>query len=93
MSRAGEIAGTAWNILKTGTLAASDGMIDLSLMRKGTRPKAGTRTAWPRGMRERLGREQRGLCIYCCGRLPLGASHIDHVTPVIQGGSNERENL
>ena len=93
MSKAKEIATKTWNILKTGALTTADGIITLSLMQKGTRPKAGTRTAWPKGLRERLSREQRGLCIYCRGRLPLNASHIDHITPVIQGGSNERENL
>ena len=31
--------------------------------------------------------------MYCCARLSLTASHIDHITPVNQGGSNEPENL
>ena len=65
-------------------------------MRKGARPKPGTRIAWPKGLRERLHREQNGLCMYSRDRISLnivGASHIDHIIPVNQGGTNDRENL
>ena len=93
LRRAKETAKTAWRLLKTGSLAASDVIIALSLMRKGTRPKPGTRTAWPKGMRERLYREQQGLCMYSRDKLFIGASHIDHIIPVNQGGTNDRENL
>ena len=31
--------------------------------------------------------------MYCHARLSLSVSHIDHITPVIQGGTNDRENL
>ena len=93
LRRAKETAKTAWRLLKTGSLAASDVIIALSLMRKGTRPKPGTRTAWPRGMRERLHREQQGICMYSRNKLFVGASHIDHIIPVNQGGTNDRENL
>lgn len=87
------VAKTSCGFLKTASLAVSDAIIGLSLMRKGTRPKPGERAAWPSGLRERLKKEQGGLCIYCRGKFQLNPSHIDHVIPVNQGGSNERENL
>ena len=96
VSRAKEIGKTAWRILKTGSLAAADTVIRLSLMRKGARPKPGTRTTWPKGLRERLYQEQQGLCIYSRDKLSLnvtGNTHIDHIIPVNQGGTNDRENL
>ena len=96
IGRASEISKTAWSLLKTGSLAAADAIITLSLMRKGARPKPGTRKAWPKGLRERLHREQQGLCVYSRDKLSLsmlGASHIDHITPVNQGGTDDRDNL
>ncbi len=96
LGRANALAKTAWRMLKTGTLAAADSIIALSLLRKGARPKPGTRAAWPKGLRERLHREQNGLCIYSRDKLTLnvtGATHIDHIIPVNQGGTNVRENL
>ena len=90
--KAWNVAYTAWRTLKTGALATADAIITLSLMRRGARPKPGTRTAWPKGLRERLYREQNGLCTYCRARAS-STSHIDHIIPVNQGGSNDRENL
>ena len=89
---AAKIAKRAWRALKTGSLAAADAIIALSLMRKGARPKPGTRITWPKGLRERLNREQNGLCMYCRARIS-SSSHIDHIIPVNQGGTNQRENL
>ena len=91
--KAKHVALKSWRILKAASLTAADGIITLSLMRKGTRPKPGTRAAWPAGLRQRLLQEQQGLCMYHRGRLPIGASHIDHITPVNQGGTNDRDNL
>lgn len=96
VSRAKQIGKTAWRILKTGSLAAADAVIALSLLRKGARPKPGTRIAWSKGLRETLHREQSGLCMYCRVKLSLnvlGATHIDHKIPVNQGGTNDKENL
>ena len=96
LHRVKKITSASWSILKAASLATADGIITLSLMRKGTRPKPGTRTAWPKGLREQLYREQQGLCIYSRDKLSLsvaGATHIDHIIPVNQGGTNDRENL
>ena len=80
-----------WQGLATTTLAALDGIIAASLLRQG-RPRPGVRIVWPRGWREQLLREQRGLCMYCRASVKL-TSHIDHMVPVNQGGSNELANL
>ncbi len=92
VSKAKEVANTGRKVLKAAGLYVADGIIALSLMRKGTRPKPGTRNPWPRGRREQLYRKQKGLCVYCRGKLAFSGSHIDHITPVNQGGSNELEN-
>ena len=96
MRRFNQIAKKSWSFLRAASLTTADSIIALSLLRKGTRPKPGTRTAWPKGLRERLHREQQGLCVYCRDRFSLtvlGATHIDHKLPVNQGGTNNRENL
>lgn len=36
---------------------------------------------------------QRGRCAYCRQRLPKTGYHVDHITPVSKGGSNDRRNL
>ncbi|WP_427916420.1 HNH endonuclease [Stenotrophomonas maltophilia] len=39
-----------------------------------------------------LRKSQKDLCAYC--RTPLnGAGHVDHMTPVAKGGTNEIKNL
>ncbi len=53
----------------------------------------GQRKAWPKGTRENLSRDQGGYCIYCRQRLLRVRSHIDHILPVVRGGSNEYSNL
>lgn len=83
----------SWRFVRAASLTTADAIIALSLMRKGARPKPGTRAAWPRGLRERLYREQQRMCMYCRTNLSIRASHIDHITPVNQGGTNDRENL
>ena len=83
----------AWNGIRVGTLAVTDGIIGLSLMRQGSRPKPGVRRAWPKGLRESILKDQGGRCVYCGVRLRRALSHIDHVIPVNQGGCNNRPNL
>ena len=89
-----EVAKRTLAFLRGGTLRLTDGIITLSLRRKGTRPRPGRRQEWPKGLRRELWRSQRGLCVYCRARLGVGMpSHIDHVVPVAQGGFNQRDNL
>ena len=92
--RWGEVARRVLSVIWAVLLAITDGIIALSLMRKGSRPRPGTRRAWPKGLKEELHRDQRGLCVYCRRRIRADASsHIDHILPVNQGGTNDRENL
>ncbi len=96
IGKAKEVALKSWRLLKAASLTTADSIISLSLLRKGARPKPGSRTAWPKGRREQLYRDQQGLCMYCRCKLSLsalGATHIDHIIPVNQGGNNDRENL
>ena len=90
-----DIAKKTTSVLKAGTLIVTDGIIDLSLMREGTRPKPGRHRGWPKGLRERLWQSQGSRCIYCGVRVRLAhyQSQIDHVVPVVRGGSNEENNL
>ena len=90
MDRA-EVARNFLNAAKTGVLAATDGIIMLSLMRKGTRPRPGRSQAWAKGLREALHRAQAGRCVYCGARLSLrvGFSHIDHI-PSREPGRGQR---
>ena len=82
-------------ILREGTLIGTDGIINLSLMRKGTRPPPGVRRGWRKGVRERLWTQQRGRCVYCGARVELRPyeTQIDHLDPVARGGENEDYNL
>ena len=95
MSRVSDVSKNPLSAAKNRLLVVTDGIIALSLMRKGTRPKPGQRQPWPEGLREDLYRAQARRCVYCGKqlRLKLGFSHIDHITPVNQGGANDRVNL
>ena len=51
------------------------------------------RVPWPKGLKRRLMRRQDNTCSYC--RYPRRAvsMDIDHMIPVIRGGSNDESNL
>lgn len=93
MNKTSTVARFLWSSARTGAIAAADLIIQLSLMRNGGRPKPTTRTTWPKGLRENLWKQQGGRCMYCRTRLLSGIAHIDHMTPVKQGGSNDPDNL
>lgn len=53
---------------------------------------AGNGGVLPRGIREKLFAQQKGLCA-CCG-LPLGEKyHLDHIYPISKGGKNTDDNV
>ena len=95
MSRVSDVSKNLLSAAKNRLLVVTDGIIALSLMRKGARPKPGQRQPWPDGLREGLYRAQARRCVYCGKqlRLKLGFSHIDHITPVNQGDTNDEVNL
>ena len=77
-----------------GLAIVTDGLIAASLAWQGVRPKPVPRRAFPKGTREALYRQQGSRCVYCGRRLSLAPamSHIDHITPLNQGGAHEMYN-
>ena len=51
------------------------------------------RVPWPYGLKQQLMSRQNNTCVYCGHRRPDRAFEIDHMTPVLRGGSNEFDNL
>lgn len=51
------------------------------------------RVPWPYGLKQQLLSRQNNTCVYCGDRRPDRAFEIDHMTPVLRGGSNEFDNL
>ncbi len=51
------------------------------------------RVSWPRGLKRRLMRRQRNTCVYCGHRRIATSMEIDHIIPVVRGGSNDENNL
>ena len=77
------------------TLWVSDALIWVMLL---TRPderriRATERIAWPKGLKHKLMRNQKGLCVYCANRRTAPSFEIDHIIPAVRGGSNEESNL
>ena len=85
----------AWALTTIGSLWTADRLIDLMLViQAGQRRFAPTkRRAWPKGLKERLMRRQRNLCVYCGRRYSSHYLDIDHMDPVAYGGSNDESNL
>ena len=77
-----------------GLVIATDGLLSVSLAWQGVRPRPVPRRSFPKGTREALYRLQSSRCVYCGRRLSLAPamSHIDHITPLNQGGSHEMHN-
>ena len=51
------------------------------------------RVSWPKGLKRRLMRRQDDTCVYCGHRRTASSMDIDHITPVVRGGSNDESNL
>ena len=76
-------------------LLAADGLIWLMLQtRSGERRIRPTRrVTWPRGLKRQLMRRQNNTCVYCGYRRRAPSLDIDHIVPVVKGGSNDAPNL
>ena len=79
--------------LITLLIIVSDDILALALMSDGPPVERVRRQTWPRGLRDQLRRAQGGRCVYCWVRVRAGLSHIDHVVPIAQGGTNDVDNL
>ena len=79
--------------LAAALVLISDAILSMAEMAEGPPVQRSQRIRWPRGLRQRLHRLQGGKCVYCGVRLSMGLSHIDHITPIAQGGTNDEWNL
>ena len=95
--RAAKLTGRALlavaRVLITALIVVSDAILALAEMAEGPPVQRVRRRSWPKPLRERLRREQGGKCVYCGVRVTLTFSHVDHVIPVAQGGTNDEWNL
>ncbi len=51
------------------------------------------RLTWPKGLKRSLMRRQDNTCTYCGYRRIAASMEIDHIIPVVRGGSNDESNL
>ena len=51
------------------------------------------RLTWPKGLKRSLMRRQDNTCAYCGYRRIAASMDIDHIIPVVRGGSNDENNL
>ena len=51
------------------------------------------RLTWPKGLKRSLMRRQHNTCVYCGYRRIASSMDIDHIIPVVRGGSNDESNL
>ena len=87
------VAVVTWTVL--ASLWVADGVIWLMLR---TRPnerriRPTKRPVWPKGLKRELMRQQNNTCVYCGSRRTAGSLQIDHIVPVVMGGSNDESNL
>lgn len=76
-------------------LIVVDFIIDVMLFtRSGERTiKPTDRVTFPRELKERLHEKQQRRCMYCGVQGGTSKFQIDHMDPVVRGGSNEESNL
>ena len=82
-----------WTVVVS--LLAADGLIWLMLQTRSDerRIRPTRRIAWPRGLKRQLMRRQNNTCVYCGYRRRAASLDIDHIVPVVKGGSNDTGNL
>ena len=51
------------------------------------------RVNWPKGLKRQLMKRQNNTCVYCGYRRIASSMEIDHMNPVVRGGSNDTSNL
>lgn len=77
------------------TVLVADVLIRLMLI---TRPnerriRPTERKSWRKGLKQDLMRIQDNTCVYCGYRRTASGLEIDHIIPVVRGGSNDQSNL
>lgn len=76
-------------------LWVTDALIWLMLRTRSNerRIRATERVPWSKGLKQQLMRRQNKTCVYCGHRRTAPSFDIDHIIPVVRGGSNEVSNL
>ena len=84
-----------WRLIVAVALLAADGLIGLMLLTRANerRIRPTERVTWPKGMKRQLMKRQDNTCSYCGHRRIARSFDIDHMVPVVRGGSNSTENL
>lgn len=77
------------------SLWAADSSIQLMLMTRTNerRVRPTLRIKWPPWVRPHLMRQSNNTCAYCGHRITARGLHVDHMVPVVRGGSNDINNL
>ena len=83
----------AWTVLVS--LWVADGLIWLMLRTRTNerRIKPTERIPWRQGLKRELMSRQNNTCVYCGHRRTARLLEIDHIFPVVRGGSNNKSNL
>ncbi len=83
----------AWIVI--ASLWIADGLIWVMLRTRTDerRIRPTERVAWPKGLKQELMRRQNNTCVYCGHRRTARTLEIDHIVPVVRGGSNDKSNL
>lgn len=89
------VIATVWTWAAVAALFIADCLIWVMLItRSGERRIQPTkRVTWPKGLKQELMKRQDNTCVYCGHRRIARNFEIDHMIPVIQGGSNDIRNL
>ena len=85
----------AWAFITLVALLVADWLIWLMLRIRSDerRIRPTKRVTWPKGMKRRLMKRQDNTCAYCGRRRIARSFDIDHMIPVVRGGSNDMNNL
>ena len=84
-----------WELVCTVALLVTDFLIMVmrSTRKDERRIKATDRINWRKGLKNELMRRQSNTCVYCGARRIARSMDIDHMTPIVRGGSNDDSNL
>ena len=82
-----------WTVLVS--LWVADGLIWVMLRTRTNerRIKPTERIPWRQGLKRELMSRQNNTCVYCGHRRTARLLEIDHIFPVVRGGSNDKSNL
>ena len=88
-------AAQIWSFICTLILGFADFIVEIMRRTRSNERtiKATGRISWPKGLKRNLMRRQSNICPYCGARKTIRTMDIDHMTPVVRGGSNEEHNL